>query len=220
MVDLSNARVVTILTRAPSSGGKTRLFAALGYPTDPRLLTALLLDTVDGAAAPGVARVVSVTPASACDEMVALVPQGVSVIPQTEGTLGERMQAAFASLLQAGARAVALIGSDVPEITPATVSLAFSLLDRDPDALVLGPADDGGYYLIAATRVPKVFEEIMWGTADVLAQTMSAAVASRQAVTLVDVLGDVDTPADLDRVARHLPHSRTAIWLNSGRKEI
>jgi glycosyltransferase A (GT-A) superfamily protein (DUF2064 family) len=58
----------------------------------------------------------------------------------------------------AGARAVVLIGSDIPEITPATVTSALALLERDPGALVLGPADDGGYYLIAATRVPTVFE--------------------------------------------------------------
>src|SRR6185436_908851 len=63
MVDVSDARVVAILTRAPSSGGKSRLFRALACPPDSGLLTALLLDTVDGAAARGVTRVVSVTPA-------------------------------------------------------------------------------------------------------------------------------------------------------------
>jgi rSAM/selenodomain-associated transferase 1 len=218
MVDVSDARVVAILTRAPSSGGKTRLFGALASAPDSRLPTALLLDTVDGAAAPGVTRVVSVTPASACDEVAALLPPGVEAVAQAEGTLGDRMQGAFASLLEAGARAVLLLGSDIPEITPATVSAAFALLERDPDALVLGPADDGGYYLIAAARVPSVFEGITWGTSEVLVQTMSAAASSGQAVALVERLGDVDTPDDLDRVARRVPHSRTAAWVNKGRK--
>jgi glycosyltransferase A (GT-A) superfamily protein (DUF2064 family) len=128
------------------------------------------------------------------------------------------MRGAFASLLEAGARAVVLIGSDIPEITAATVSSAFALLERDPGVLVLGPADDGGYSLIAATRVPTVFEGMTWGTSDVLAQTMSAAAASGQAVAFVEAVGDVDTPDDLERVARRRPHSRTAAWVHSGRK--
>jgi hypothetical protein len=63
MVDLAGARVLAVLTRAPSSGGKSRLFASLGIPTDPRLLEALLLDTISGASAPGVRIVIAVTPA-------------------------------------------------------------------------------------------------------------------------------------------------------------
>lgn len=212
MVDVSGAHVVAILTRAPSSGGKSRLFRALGCPPDSRLLTAMLLDTVDGAAAQAVTRLVSVTPASACDEVAALLPQGVGVVAQAEGTLGERMQEAFASLLNAGARAVALIGSDLPEIRPAMVTSAFDVLEREPGALVLGPADDGGYYLIASTRVPMVFEGIVWGTGNVLAQTMAAAIASGQAVVNIDALGDVDTPDDLQRVIRERGNSRTAAW--------
>src|SRR5688572_30742868 len=61
MVDASFAPAVAILTRAPSSGGKTRLFASLGRSPDPALLSALLLDTVDGVAAEGVRRVIAVT---------------------------------------------------------------------------------------------------------------------------------------------------------------
>jgi hypothetical protein len=213
MVDVAGAHVVALLTRAPASGGKSRLFTALGCAPDSRLLAALLLDTLDGAAAPGVVRIVSVSPASACDEVAALVPPGVGVIAQPEGTLGERMRSAFARLFDAGARAVAVIGSDLPEMRPAIVTSAFEMLERDPAALVIGPAADGGYYLMAATHVPNVFEGIEWGTADVLAQTRRAAAASGLACVCVDPLADVDTPGDLERVGRGLGGSRTAAWI-------
>ena len=149
MVVASSAPVVAILTRAPSSGGKTRLFASLGLPGDPALLTALLLDTIDGAAAPGVRRVIAVTPAEACDDVRRLAA-GVDVMPQPDGDLGDRMRGVMAALFELGAPAVALIGSDLPHLTPATIAEAFACVADDADTLVLGPAADGGYYLIAA----------------------------------------------------------------------
>lgn len=217
MVDVAGARVVAVLTRAPSSGGKTRLFRALGRPPDPRLLAALLLDTIDGAGAPGITRVISVTPPSACGEVASIVPAGIGVMPQSAGDLGERMHDTFASLFAAGAAAVVLIGSDLPVITSSIVAAAFGILERDADALVLGPAADGGYYLIGATRTPPVFVDIEWGSGGVLTQTQDAAAVAGLRVSLVDRLADVDAPEDLERVARALPASRTAVWTRDGR---
>ncbi len=218
MVDVAGARVVAVLTRAPSSGGKTRLFEALGCATDPRLLTALLLDTLDGAAAPGAMRVVSVTPASACDEVASLVAPGIGVIPQSAGSLGERMHSTIASLVERGARAVVLIGSDLPEMTSSIIAAAFRMLESDPGALVLGPAADGGYYLIGATSVPPVFDGIEWGSDAVLTQTRRAAGTAGLRVSMVEVLGAVDTPGALQRLAETRPASRTAAWLKDGRQ--
>jgi uncharacterized protein len=217
MVDVAGARVVAVLTRAPSAPGKTRLFDALGCAPDPRLLTALLLDTLDGAAAADVVRVVFVTPPSRCGEVASIVAPDIRVIPQTEGTLGDRMRHVFASLVAAGARAVAVIGSDLPEIDPSIVAQAFDVLEGDHEALVLGPAADGGYYLIAATRLPDVFDGIAWGTAAVLTETVDAAARSGRRVALLPTLADVDTPQDLARVVNRLPESRTARWNRDGR---
>ena len=153
MVDAADAPVVAILTRAPSSGGKTRLFTSLGVPADPALLTALLLDTLDGAAAPGVRRVVAVTPPEACDD-VRRIAGGVEVMPQPARRprrSDARRHGARCS--RAARRLSPLIGSDLPHITPATIAEAFSTrVAAIRDALVLGPAADGGYYLIAAGR--------------------------------------------------------------------
>jgi rSAM/selenodomain-associated transferase 1 len=210
MVDLAGAAVVAILTRAPSSGGKSRLFSALGRAPDPALLTALLLDTIDAAAAPGITRVVIVDPPQACDEVQALVP-GISVLPQAGGTLGARMRAAMQTLFDCGARAVALIGSDLPDLQRRMVAETFAALELDRTALVLGPAEDGGYYLVAATRVPQVFDGIEWSTDRVLSQTLARAEQCGVRVHLLEPLSDVDTTANLSRVAA----PRTREWVRS-----
>ena len=216
MVDVANADTVAVLTRAPSAGGKSRLFAALGRPPDPDLLAALLLDTIEGVTIPDVRVVVAVTPVKACDEVARLIvplskrPAPIQVIGQPEGDLGARMRGTMGRLLDAGARAVALVGSDLPSMTSAPIRAAFDRLAHDRDLLVLGPALDGGYYLIAATRVPPVFERIPWGSADVLDQTCAAAAEAGMRVHVVERLADVDTLEDLRGVARS---SRTAGWM-------
>jgi rSAM/selenodomain-associated transferase 1 len=208
MVDLAGARVVAILTRAPSAGGKSRLFAALRRPPDPALLTALLLDTLDGTQAPGMTRAIVVEPATACDEVGRLAP-GVEVLAQASGSLGARMASAMRGFFDRGAVAVTLVGSDLPDLQPHVLVEAFAVLDADPAAVVLGPATDGGYYLIGSRSVPPVFDGIDWGTAAVLRQTIDAAASGGYRVRLLEPLDDVDIPQTLVRVAAR----RTAAWV-------
>jgi uncharacterized protein len=196
--------VAAILTRAPSAGGKSRLFAALGRPPDPALLEALLLDTLDGADVPGVTRLVAVEPGDACDAVRALLPGGVAVIPQRAGSLGERMAAVMRRGFERGAGAVALLGSDLPDLQPELVARAFAMLAADPASLVIGPAQDGGYYLIAATKVPAVFSGIEWGSDRVLEQTLAAADRCAMPVRLLPSMRDVDDLA--------------ALWSSNGRR--
>lgn len=213
MVGESGPVVVAVLTRAPSSGGKRRLFAALGRPPDSSLLAALLLDTLDGAALVGTSRAVVVEPAEACDDVRAIVPGDVSVIAQPGGTLGDRMRETMRALFAEGAAAVILIGSDLPDITPEAIGLAVQHLSRDPRSLVLGPSSDGGYYLIGATCVPDVFDGVEWGSPLVLAQTRAAAADRGLRVHLLEPLRDVDTKGDLLRVAA----PRTRAWIEMNR---
>jgi rSAM/selenodomain-associated transferase 1 len=210
MVGESGPVVVAVLTRAPSRGGKSRLFADLGRPPDASLLSALLLDTLDGASLAGTTRVVAVEPAEACAEVGALVSGDVRVMEQATGTLGERMRETLRTLFAEGAAAIVLIGSDLPDITPDPIARAVSQLARDPGSLVLGPAADGGYYLIAATRVPEVFDGIEWGSPRVLEQTRAAAAARSLQVHLLDPVRDVDTKEDLLAVAA----ARTREWVD------
>ena len=216
MVDVAGQAVVAILTRAPSAGGKSRLFAALGRPPDPDLLGALLLDTLDGIAAAAAARVVCFTPDDAAPEMRALAPPEVQLLPQGDGDLGARMSRAFERLFAGGASPIVLVGSDLPLIDAAAVGDAFARLRADPGAVVLGPAADGGYYLVGATRPhPALFDRIPWGTAAVLAETRARAAAGGVAVGLIAPGADVDAPDDLRRVAA-APGSvgrRTRAWV-------
>jgi rSAM/selenodomain-associated transferase 1 len=214
MVDVADQIVIAVLTRAPSAAGKTRLFRELGRPVDPELLAALLLDTIDAIAPAGVPRVVFVTPAPAVDEVRALVPPEVDVAAQGDGDLGARMRHAFDDLFARGARGVVLVGSDLPGLSPAVVRDAVETLDARSGCVVLGPAADGGYYLIGATSTPAVLlTGIEWSTADVLARTEARARQSGLETVRLAVGRDIDSLADLAEAPASAVRTRN--WLRT-----
>ena len=200
MVELAPAACLAVLTRAPSAPGKRRLFAELGQQPDPALRAALLADTIDAATTSSAALALFVEPPERCGEVAALAPPGARVLPQEGGTLGERMRGAFAVLFEGGAGAVVLIGSDLPEIDRREVARAFEWLQADPSIVVLGPASDGGYYLLGATHTPELFDGVEWGTPGVLRQTVLQAARGGTRVRLLAPASDVDGAADLQRI--------------------
>ncbi|HSH28161.1 MAG TPA: TIGR04283 family arsenosugar biosynthesis glycosyltransferase, partial [Wenzhouxiangella sp.] len=114
-------------------------------------------------------------------------------VDQGEGDLGTRMNRAFQEHFDRGARRVVIIGCDCPENRSDTLARAFELLENE--SCVIGPAHDGGYYLIGLNRPqPELFHGIDWGTAQVLEQTLAA--TSRQ-IKLLPPLSDVDEAEDL-----------------------
>ena len=121
--------------------------------------------------------------------------------PQGNGDIGIRMSRAFEDGFGSGYESVAIIGSDIPDITGDIIHKAFEELRRHD--LVLGPADDGGYYLIAMHKTvfiqanPRLFYDIHWGTDEVLSQTLAVAKELRLSYFLLDTLEDVDRPEDL-----------------------
>jgi hypothetical protein len=115
---------------------------------------------------------------------------------QSEGDIGDRMASAFQASFAAGMTAGVLIGSDCPDLNASLMAEAFQLL-RQHD-LVLGPALDGGYYLIGLRRlIPELFTGIPWSTAEVLQQTITIAKRLGLAVAKLPLLSDVDRPEDL-----------------------
>jgi hypothetical protein len=117
-------------------------------------------------------------------------------LPQGAGDLGQRMAGAFEESFRTGSKATVIIGSDCPGLTPEIIKAAFSCLKETP--VVLGPARDGGYYLIGLSRpMPELFHHIPWGTGRVLAD--SSAVLRRRGCqpALLDPLEDIDRPEDL-----------------------
>ncbi len=120
----------------------------------------------------------------------------VTVTPQGEGDLGERMARAFADRFSAGAESVSIIGADCPSVTGDLLDETFAALRRRD--LVLGPAADGGYYLIGLRRPePLLFADMPWGSDQVLAVTLRRAEHRRLTMHLLPELPDVDRPEDL-----------------------
>ena len=112
--------------------------------------------------------------------------------------LGERMANAFARSFESGMEKVVLIGTDCPTLQPQHLNQAFEALTHSD--LVLGPATDGGYYLIAMKRkADYLFEGISWSTSEVLSQTLAVATAHGLHFTLLDELSDIDTREDWER---------------------
>src|SRR5579883_313610 len=190
-----------IFTRYPEPGkAKTRLIPALGaigaaaihrQMTEHTLMQARMLlasqsVTVDVQFAEG-----------DCERMADWLGADLNYQVQASGDLGERMAHAFETAFAAGSTAVVIIGTDCPQLDVDLLAKAFGEL-RQHD-LVLGPAVDGGYYLIGLRRpIPELFRGIAWSTADVLAQTLVIAHQRSLRVCHLPTLADVDYPADLE----------------------
>ena len=141
-------------------------------------------------------------------------------LPQHGADLGERMSDAFTRSFAEGFSSVILIGSDLPDLPRRIIEEAFAALEDQNDA-VIGPAADGGYYLIGLKKqafTPDIFRGLDWSTSSVLAQTTNILQASGHRLCFVDEWFDVDTGADLMRlIARSqktdFVHSRTMAFL-------
>jgi rSAM/selenodomain-associated transferase 1 len=115
--------------------------------------------------------------------------------PQCPGDLGARLAEALEWAFET-ARKVVVIGTDAPDIDEALVERAFDALEAAD--VVLGPATDGGYYLLGLVRMePELFREIPWSSDRVLDETLGVAHRTGMRVHLLETLSDVDTAADL-----------------------
>jgi rSAM/selenodomain-associated transferase 2/rSAM/selenodomain-associated transferase 1 len=120
----------------------------------------------------------------------------LSFRPQGGGDLGKRMARAFREAFHGGMDRVVLVGADIPGITPGLLSGAFDALAQVD--MVLGPARDGGYYLIGLRQAyPQLFVGMPWGTEEVLERTRHVADGLRLSMVLLETLDDVDRPEDL-----------------------
>ena len=125
----------------------------------------------------------------------------VTFVRQGEGDIGRRMARAFQEAMDQGSTSMVVIGADIPDITTALLNQAFETLRND--TIVLGPAVDGGYYLIGLPRgvflraAPDLFTDMAWGTSAVLAESCRRLQQQGLAYRLLERLADVDRPEDL-----------------------
>ncbi len=200
---------LAIMAKAPSLGTpKTRLQPPLTAGQARQLASAFLQDTVVSAEQCGASVFVACTPAEGAAEMVALT--GLSerqIFPQRGEGLSARCLNAFQDLFDGGAEAAILLGADTPHLPLTCLQEAMSALTHPGAArhLVLGPSDDGGYYLIglrkeAAGKLPVLLDGMIWSTAAVLSETVARAGTAGLEVIRLRACYDIDTPSDLNRL--------------------
>ena len=196
---------LVVMARYPQAGTtKTRLARTLGDQETLKLYQAFLTDLASHFTGPDYDLHWAYTPAGVdytafMDSLVPDLARYTYSFPQQGADLGERLLHAFQWTSEHGYASTILIGSDSPHITREIVQQAEEAL-READ-VVLGPADDGGYYLIAMRTPYDVFREIPMSTSAVAAMTIARASVLGLTVRLIEPLFDVDEHADLLRLA-------------------
>jgi len=190
--------LLLVFLKWPEPGAtKTRLVPALGTEGAARLYR-LLAETGMEATRPRereYERLLCFAPQDARERIQAWFP-GEALWAQPEGDLGQRMAAAFDEGFRRGAERVALVGTDVPWVSRSLVARGLAALASAD--LVLGPAHDGGYYLVALARPrPELFAGVEWSTPGVLSATRARAARLGLKDQCLEPMRDIDTVDDL-----------------------
>jgi hypothetical protein len=195
---------LAVMAKAPRVGAvKTRLSPPLTGEQAARLSVCFLRDTVENIAAVaargGAAGLVAYTPVGDEAAFEGLLPDEFSLVAQRGDGFGERLQSAAEDILACGFGSVCLIDSDSPTVPRTAIEQAVAELGRVGDRIVLGPAMDGGYYLIGMKQAhAAVFADVSWSTASVYAETLERARAAGIDVVELPLWYDVDDRATLD----------------------
>jgi uncharacterized protein len=188
-----------VIAKAPRPGlCKTRLEPLLGAAGCARLQTELVRRAGAWAAAVGDAYV-AFTPPDAREEMAALLPEGTVLLDQAEGDLGDRLAAATGEVLERTGGPVVLIGVDTPQLDPAVGRQALEDLADGCD-VTLGPAEDGGWYLVGLTEPhPEIFAlpTETWGGPEVLQRTLALAHEAGLSIGMLRGERDLDEEGDV-----------------------
>ncbi|HUS38748.1 MAG: TIGR04282 family arsenosugar biosynthesis glycosyltransferase [Pirellulales bacterium] len=148
-------------------------------------------------------RVVAYSPTDRRAEFAQLVDEPWELRPQVDGDLGSRMRDFFDASFDAGCDLVVLIGSDSPTLPASRITEAFNALRKC--SVVLGPSEDGGYYLVGARQqTPDIFDDIDWGTPNVMRQTLDRLRGRSASYQEIAPWYDVDDAASFDRLQKEL----------------
>jgi uncharacterized protein len=199
-----------VMTKAPQAGRvKTRLVPPLMPEQAAELNKCFLRDTTAAISIACSRRpacgIAVYTPVGAESAYTDILPPDFSLLPQRGDTFGERLYFAVEDLFKCGFGSVCLIDSDSPTVPPENFAEAVELLSTSADRVVLGPSDDGGYYLIGVKQSRRrLFEQIDWSTERVFDQTMQRATEIGLEVRLLPTGYDVDDAASLRRLCNEL----------------
>jgi rSAM/selenodomain-associated transferase 1 len=215
-----SSSVVYIVAKGPQPGvAKTRLTPPLTPEQGARVASAFLLDVVDLVRRPGGPAVRAMCRNQMDAALIrALCGERLKVLCQRRPGLGAALEECFDHGLADGFAKVAVLGGDTPTLPSRLVEEAFVALDTHD--VVVGPSEDGGYYLLGARAVhPLLFRSMTWSTDRVFHETIERARSGDLRTAVLASWYDVDTPEDLNRLARYLeqgdpdlaPHTRRAL---------
>ena len=199
------ANALLVVAKRPASGKtKTRLTPPLSPERAAALYACFLRDTLDLIRqVPDVQPVVAYLPAGAEGYFADLAPDFERILQQG-ADLGARLDNALTAYLRRGYRNVVIMNSDGPTLPPSYLKAAFAALAGEAE-VVLGPSDDGGYYLIGVKcPLPRLLREVQMSTPHVTADTLSLAAEEGLRVELLPVWYDVDDAASLARLVEEL----------------
>ena len=221
---------LAVMTKAPQAGRvKTRLVPPLTAEQAAELNKCFLRDTAtsitiacsrrpaahaprkydinpsSNEAAMAACAIAVYTPVGAESAYTDILPGEFSLLPQRGEAFGERLYFALEDLFKCGFDSVCLIDSDSPSVPAENFAEAVELLSTSEDRVVLGPSDDGGYYLIGVKKPHRyLFEQIDWSTERVLEQTVERATEIGRKVIYLPTGYDVDDAASLRRLSKEL----------------
>jgi hypothetical protein len=210
--ELAGVCALAVMAKAPRAGKvKTRLQPPLSAEEAAALNVRFLRDTAENIAAVasegGAQGLICYTPVGDEEAFDDLLPDGFALIAQRGDGFGERLLHAAEDILSCGFGAVCLIDSDSPTLPSAALREAVRELSRPGERVVIGPSQDGGYYLIGLKRAEsKLFERIAWSTQNVYAETVQR--VREAGIELVELPKwyDVDDAATLTTLERELIH--------------
>lgn len=207
---------LVVMAKAPRAGEvKTRLLGALSPEEAKRLYVAFLSDTFAlmedvKEERESLALALCYTPEGEVEAFEEVEREGSLMIPQRGQDLGERLTNCFADLFALGFDSVVVIGADSPTLPGEFVFDAFECFETDDD-VVIGPTEDGGYYLIGMRKLHKrIFEDIPWSSAGALDATVDRARETELNLVLLPEWRDVDTPEDFEKLKRELAENKNA----------
>jgi rSAM/selenodomain-associated transferase 1 len=204
---------VIVMVKYPLAGSvKTRLGRQIGMQNACELYREFVQTLLETCRTTGFDMVVSCHPDHPVSDYRKWLGPGFQYMVQRGPDLGYKMRDAFEQAFALGYDRVILTGSDLPHLPADTIEAAAQKIETAD--VVIGPALDGGYYLVAMTKArffPDMFDDIPWSTADVLDITLEKLAAENRTPVLLKPLRDIDTLADLNAVS-----AETGLVFNAG----
>jgi hypothetical protein len=199
MTTVTPNHILLIFLKYPEPGKvKTRLAEDLGYEKATEIYSRMAESIIHNLSkSKEYKTIVFFDPPDRKREIENWLGKRYQLFAQEGKSLGERMVNAFNKTFSLGAKKAVIIGTDCVEISMEIVSQAFNSLDETD--VVLGPAEDGGYYILGMKKlIPEIFDDIRWSTSQVLVQTIDKIKENGLKFSLLKTLRDIDTLSDFN----------------------